>query len=506
MPESRGAVGRGDPGRRRSETGAASLEYAGFLFVILALLVAMLVVALPAAIAIRAKICEAVGASCGSVAGNALPTCITSTDLRTLAFGGNLRIYNADRKDGDNLSVNADGSASFSTSQSLAAGVGTGKTSKSEVFSADAKIQLVGESTYVYNVPKDWGGAETARALRDSRNSTLSRYGRLVVGPLATSVEEGATRVVNGVGNGVNSAWDWVTGDEESPEEREARERSQSLQEADAIRVSLGLQGEANVSAESDLIKGGATGKASAKGEVTVSLNRSGADKAASSFSGVVALDGEVAATLGIPGQAQPGQPRTGDIPPFLQMAMGAGKTWTYTVEYDDNGEPSKLTLKTESRDGFNMGIAGDKGKKVNAGGAAKAKTGSLSVDQTVLDLTVPENRAAFDDLFVTYGVGIDGHQAQVSQMQLFWPPEMLERLNALQDRISSDAINVRYEYETSGSGLEADGGVHKDGFDLAVVGVSWEDSSENRRLTSAVAHDYRLGGVEVPLVAGCGR
>ncbi len=497
----------------RRDTGAASLEYAGILVVIVMLVTTVAASITPAGQAIKAKICEALDTVCGSVedgTANELPTCTVSSERRTLGYGGNIRIYNIDRTDGDSLDVNADGSASFSTTQGVAGGVGTGKVKNyagGGGVSAEGKVQIAGDGTYVYNVPADWGGGDVARDMRDSRNSTLNRYGRLVVGPMATSMDEGVTRGVNGIKNFANDAWNFVSRSEDSPEEIAAREREQSLSEADALRVSLGLQGSATVSADAGIVEGEASGKASVKGEVTIALNTDGPDAASSSFAGVVDVNGEIAATLGIPGDGRPGEQGTDDIPPFLRMALGGGKQWSYTVEYDKDGEPTRLTVATESRGSMSIGLTGKAGELTSASGVGSVSSSDISVNQTMLDLTVPENREAFDGLFTTYGVGVGDHQARVSQMML-WPGNlttMSERMAALQDRFVTDGLNVQYVYEGSGSGLSASGAVKEDGIDMAVAGVSWENSSETRRLESAVAYDFRQGGAEVPLASGCG-
>lgn len=504
---------RGTTSRRRDQSGAASLEYAGVVLVVVFLVGSVVASVTPVGQAVKMKICEALEAACGSVedgTANALPTCTVTSERRTLGYGANIRIYNVDRADGDTVDVNADGSASFSTSQGVAGGVGTGRVknySGGSSVSAEAKVQLASEGTYVYNVPQDWGGAETARGMRGSRNSTLNRYGRLVVGPMATSIDEGMTRLGNGIANVSNDAWNFVTGGEDSPEEIAERAREQSLGEADALKVSLGLQGSGSVSADAGIVQGAASGKASVKGEVTIALNTDGPDAAKSAFAGVVDVNGELAATLGWSGQGRPGEQSTGDIPPFLQMALGGGKTWSYAVEYDSDGDPVQLTVTTESRDGLSLGLTGKAGGLTSGSGLGTVSTGDVAVNQTVLDLTVPENREAFDGLFTTYGVGVGDHQARVSQM-LIWPgdlDEMGARMAALQERFVADALNVQYVYESSGTGLTATGQKKEDGFDVAVAGVSWQDSSETRTLESAVAYDFRQGGLEVPLASGCG-
>lgn len=487
--------------------------------VVVLLVASVLVGVTPVGGVIKGKICEALDATCSTPEteqrANDLPSCVIRKDVRTLGYGGHVRFFNADRTDGDNLTVNADGSASFSTSQGTAAGVGvSGKkvTTGSSALngldpSVDARAQLKGDATYVYNVPEEWGGAEVARNLRDSRNSTLNRYGRLVLGPVATSLEEGGRRFANGAKGAVRGLKNWLFDDEESAEEKERREQQESLGEADAIKVTLGLQGSASGSIDADLVEASAGGKLEVRGEVTIPLNTDGPDAANASFAAAVDLEGQISAVLGVPGDGRPGERPTGDLPPFLELALGGGKQWSYTVDYDRDGNPTKLTLETESRSGFGMGIDGSVKKgSTSVSGNAGGKYQEVEVDQTILDLTVPENREAFDALFMTYGVGVGDHQARVSQLSPFTTPgDFLERAGTLQDRINADAFNVRYVYEGSGSGLSAGGNSQRDGIDFAVAGVSWEDSSSTLQLVEATAHDFRAGGQEVPLADGCG-
>ena len=488
--------------------------------VVVLLVSSVLVGITPVGGVIKGKICEALDATCSTPEieqrANELPSCVVRKDVRTLGYGGHIRFFNADRTDGDNLTVNADGSATFSTSQGSAAGVGvSGKkvTTGSATLngldpSVDARAQLKGDATYVYNVPEEWGGAEVARDLRNSRNSTLNRYGRLVVGPVATSLEEGGRRLVNGAKGAVRGLKGLLFDDHESAEEKQRREQQESLGEADAIKVTLGLQGSASGSIDADLVEASAGGKLEVRGEVTIPLNTQGPDAADASFTAAFDLEGQIAAVLGVPGDGRPGQQPTADIPPFLELALGGGRQWSYTVDYDRDGNPAKVTFETESRSGFGMGIDGTVKKGgASASGNAGAKHQEVQVDQTILDLTVPENREAFDDLFMTYGVGVGDHQARVSQISLLATPgEFLARAQTLQDRITTDGFNVRYVYEGSGSGLSAGGNSQRDGIDFAVAGVSWEDSSATLQLVEATAHDFRAGGIEVPLASGCAR
>jgi Flp pilus assembly pilin Flp len=508
-------TGRGRP-RVRDDAGAASLEYAGILGVVGLIVAALVLSTTPIGAALKSKICDAVGASCGSVASEdrakELTTCTVRRDDRTLSFGGNLRIFNAERKDGDRLTVLGDGAASVTLSQSTAAGVGlTGRTIKrggeDTPFSFDAKIQLAGDVAYLHNVPADWGGEEMARSILDDRASTFDRYGNLVVGPWATSLAEGAGRLADGLG----SAWRWideqVTGNEESREDRAARERAESLSQADAMLVTLSLQGSAWVSGDAGLVKGTASGTAAVRGVVQIGLNSSAADRAGSNFSGVVDLKGTLEGVVGWPGTARPGERPTADIPPFLSGALVGGATWTYKVDYDAEGNPSKLTMTTETS-GQGQGGLKPPGVKLPGGrkvdGKGNASVGSAHVEEITLDLTDPANRAAFDDLFLTSGVGVGEHRAQVSQLRLSEFPDLVNRFARLGDRIAADALVIHYDYDLYGHNVGAGGQRRQDGIDFVIAGISWENSALSRELTGATGYDMRTGGLPFDVVT-CG-
>ena len=504
--------------RLGADDGAASLEYAGVLALVGMVVMSLVLAATPIGGALKSRICAALGASCGNTAAqdryDALTKCVLTRSDRTLAYGGNVRIFNIDRKDSDRLTVNADGSASITLTQSSAGGVGlSGKTikrgGKDTPFSLDAKIQVVGDVAYVYNVPKDWGGEEAAQHLLDDNAGTFDRYGNLVLGPWATSAREAANRAVDGIKTGWRWALDKTGISHESDADRAARERAESLSQADAIQVSLGLQGSAGVSADGGIVKGTASGTASAKGTVQVSLNGSGDDKATSNFTATVDVKGTLEGVVGWPGDGRPGQAPTADIPPFLQGALIGGATWSYKVEYDSDGNPAKLTLTTETSGQVSGGLkppklgVGSNGTSVN--GKAGASVGSAHVQDVVLDLTDPENRAAFDGLFLTYGVGVGDHRAQVSQMRTYDFANMMAKAQALQDRVQASAIVAEYDYDLSGTNIGAGGQSKPSGVDFVIAGVNWEDSSLRRALTSATGYDMSQGGLQFQ-IAGCGQ
>jgi hypothetical protein len=504
--------------RRASDAGAASVEYTGMIFVVVLIVGSIVLGATPIGGAIKSKICLAVGASCASVTSQerfaALTKCVVRRDDRNLGYGGNIRIYNVDRKDGDRVTVNSDGSASVLLSQSVAGGVGlTGKTvtkgGKDTKLSVDAKIQLVGDVAYVYNVPKAWGGEETAKSILDDKAGTLDRYGNLILGPWATSAMEGVGKAADGVGNAWRWGLDTLGIDEESDDERAARERGEALSQADAIRVSVGLQGSAGVSVDAGIAKASATGTASAKGTVQVSLNGSGEDKAGSSFTATVDLKGTLEGVMGVPGDGRPGQAPSADIPPFLSGALVGGALWSYKVDYDAAGNPSKLTMTTETSGQLQGGIKPPKvglpgGAGTSVSGKASGSVGSADVEEVVLDLTTPENRAAFDDLFLTYGIGVGDHRAQVTALKLDEWSDLMSHADALSDRLMQDALVTRFNYDLYGTNVGAGGQAKPSGADFVVAGISWEDSSLTRKLTSATAYDMAQGGLEYKIL-DCG-
>lgn len=477
----------------KGESGAASVEYAGVYFVVVVIVAALLLSVAPAGYAIMAKICEAFGTSCANIGPEArakelnIP-CITNQTDRTLGYNVNAYYVRAERKDTDKILVKNDGSASVTLTQGSGVGLEASKKSGGKAVDASARIVANGDLGYIYNFPKEYGGKGSAESFLGDRRSGVNQAIDIVV-PGAQTVREG----LNQAGHGIKNAWDWGTsklGFGPSDEEKAAQARQQAMTTPDAMQVTLGLQGTGTVSIDGGLVKGSGELSGGVQGQVVVALNEDGPDKAVSSFTGSAKYDLKGNLTLGVPGDARQG---IGDIPPILNLNGQLGQTASYKVVFDKDGQPSQLVTTIETRQNAGLGLD----PKIGRGGAAaKANSGTLTQESTTLDLTVPENRKAFDGVFTVYGVSVGGKDAKVADINT---ATVFQNWGALQARQNADGYEVTYSYDTYGDQLSAKGKTEKD-LKAGGFGVGGEKTSSSMALTNAVARDNRYGGAEAPL------
>jgi hypothetical protein len=499
------------------DAGAATPEYAGVLFVIVSLVGSVVFNATPVGGAIKARICAALSAPCGNPTEERARSlnipCIVGRQDRTLGFNVQVLRIAGERKDSDRLTLNADGSASVVLSQSAGLGLALkppkrpfgGKPGQDPLgnVSADAKATIVGDVGYLYNFPDAWGGQEAAQQFLEDNAGTLDRYTNLVVGPYATTIQEGAGWLgdrLGDLGRGVAG----VFGVHESDADRAARERAEAMARADAIVATVSLQAGASVSIDAGLAKAKGGADLAVRGALTVATNTGGPDRGRSNFTGTFDLKTLAELTVGVPADpGRPGQPGTGSLPPIFTAGMGFNKSWAYRVLYDDTGQPTQLVISVETTKQGQGGLKPSvsiAGVKV-APKSGMAQVGTVELEERVLDLTDPANRAAFDGLFLTMGIGIGDHQARASIPQAYLPPdEMVARMAALQARFDADAFVAKYTYDLWGRNYGLDGERRREG-DIFVAGAGAEDTAAYRELVDARAYDNRHGGAEQPLV-----
>lgn len=489
--------------RARSDEGAATLEYAGVLFVVVLVVGSLVGFATPIGSALRTKICEALSASCRDVAGDQRAEqldvpCVTNQTDRTLGYNVSVEFVRGDRLDTDQIAVNADGSAQVKVSQGGGVGLEASKEGKTGGGGADleakARISANGDLAYVYNFPTDYGGAKTAQQFIDNRRGGLDRAVDIVV-PGAQTVREGATAANNWTTDRVDDVLGLI-GQGPSKQEQAQREAAQRAGTADAVEVSLSLQGEAGVSADGGIAKGEVGLEGEVKGTAAAALTTDGPDKASTSFTGSAqyALTGE--ATLGLADEAG------GTVlPPILNIGGEYGSQVSYQVEFDADGNPTKLVLATETTAQGNLGLAPSAGGKPTSGGVkAVGNSGSITLTTSTLDLTGPQNaanRAAFDQVFTTYGVSAGDYQVRVADIRLQGIPTMVSTWSGLQQRVDADAYEATYHYDASGSAISGEGETE---IKVAGYGVGGQLTSDQRQLTDAVGRDNRTGGVEQSL------
>ncbi|WP_426562808.1 hypothetical protein ACPPVT_18405 [Angustibacter sp. McL0619] len=490
---------------RRGDDGAATVEYAGVIFVVVALLLTFVTLVSPVGYAIMAKICEAMGGSCANLGPDArakdlkIPCVFKQTD-RTLGYNVNVEFVRGERKDTDQIKTNADGTASVTLTQGSGIGLEAAKSTTGKGADAKARITANGDLGYVYNFPAGYGGKHAAQGFLDDRRDGANQAIDIVV-PGAQTIREGA----NQAGNAISDGWDWATGElgfGPSDEEKAAKERAQAAGTPDAVQVSLSLQGNAGVTLDGGIVKANGEVNGQVKGTAVVSLNQDGPDKSSSSFMGSAQFDLKGDVTLGIPGDPRQGTP---DIPPILNLNGAYGQTVSYQVVFDENGDPKMLVLSHETRTKAGIGVNPPKiGGTVKGGGKATADSGTITLETTTLDLRDADNRAAFDSFFITYGIDAGSVHAKVADIPLDGGISGLtDRWAPLQARLDADGFEATYVYDTTGDALSANAG--ENSFKAGGWGVGGENTTSGRELVSAVARDNRFGGAEVPL-ATCGK
>lgn len=496
--------------------GAASLEYAGFLAVIVMVIGALTASVTPVGDAIKVRICAALDVACGSAAAEERAEdlnirCIVSNRDRNLGFNGSYAGIRVDRKDTDTLTEYGDGTGLVVMSQGGGAGV-DGSTGFTSAGSINAQATVNSDLGYVYSFPTDYGGAEAASDFIGSERGGVGQAVDIVV-PGAQTIDEGLTRGVNGTRNLVEDyPMSWV-GLGPSAEERAARDRSQRAGTADAVRISLSTQGAVGLDFGAGVKKKGADGesetlggpvnanaslKVEVRGASTVGLHSGEADSVASSFTGSARIDAEAGIGLGLPATESGGT----DIPPFLNLSGQAGAAGSYVVVFDENGEPASLVIKGEYYYGgqaqFKPPKIGGQEFKFAAGARGASVTErSLTLD---LDTSTPEgrlNREAFDDAFTVGSVSAGGSTGAVAVPNVLTASQVAQWWPQLSDRLDADAFIVDSTYSQEGD----DGEI---GAKVAGTGLGGTKGETSRQLLDATSFDNRNGGVEVAL-ASCG-
>ena len=503
---------------RRSDVGAASLEYAGVMFVAVVVVGSAVGLLTPVGGVFAAKICEAFGTTCGTNAAEQRAkdlkvTCTQYKRDRDLGYNVVFEGVRGQRKDADSITKYGDGSATVVTSQGSGIGLDGGSSIKNLPLGYKLNATISGDLGYVYRFPQEYGGDQAAQDFVDDRRSGWQEAAQITVPQLQT-IEEGATRAADGVSNWVqDDVIPFFGGDKPGKQDLAERERDQRKNTADAIQVSMSLQGSVGIEAgngvkqktgnktstgaDETVPAGGALradAKASmeVKGAMTVGLDTGQPDSVASSFTGSVKVDAE--------GTLIAGGNDTSGILPFIAYKGSAGAGGSYTVSYDDAGNPKKLVMTGEYKAGYGGGIQLPGGRKI--GGKGLNQQIDTHEYTTILDLdtSTPEgkaNREAFDQFFVTTGVDVGGKQARMSVPLAGGDPVSLAtRMAPLAARVSADAFVVESTYADSKT--EGGGDLKVSGF-----GIGGSKNSTTRSLIDAKGYDMRNGGQEVSL-ANC--
>ncbi|MGL4173856.1 MAG: hypothetical protein ACRCTR_07270 [Actinomycetota bacterium] len=518
--------------RDGGDAGAASAEYAGVLFVIAAVVVALIVVATPIGGAILVKICEAFGVQCGSALIDARARelgvpCVHARTDRTVGFDGTAYFVHAERLDADQISTAGDGSATVTLTQG--GGVGAEAAYAAGNASAAATVVVGGDFGYQYNFPQDWGGRAAAEQFMNERRGDVNQYLDLI-SPGMQTAREGAHQLGSLARDSWDDAWTRV-GLGPSDAERQMRDQQQALRSADAIQATVRVKGSLTADAEIPGVTGRGEVTGAVSGTLVVPMNRVGPDEAGESFSGAVEWD--VGGSIAI-------DPTGGAMPPILNLGASAGETYGFEVTFSDEGVPQQFISTVERRGSRSTGV-GARREGAASGGSFTADAtrtdATITVITQTLDLTERQNLVAFNEFFIVHEAKLGELRGHVVDVRMGDGLDgFTRRWSALGQRLETDGFQATYEYRDSGDALSTaaegnagashsgddapgdsphqssaypDGGSaatkDKKGIKRGGFGVGGTQSHVERSLIGAVAQDNRYGGLEVPL-ATCAR
>jgi hypothetical protein len=505
-------------GLRRGDTGAASLEYVGVMFVAVLVVGSVVGLLTPVGEVFAAKICKAFGVTCGADAAQQRAkdlkvTCTKYKRDRDLGYNVVFDGVRGQRKDADSITRFGDGSATVVTSQGTGIGLDGGSSIKNLPLGYTLNGSINGDLGYVYRFPRQYGGGQAAQDFVDDRHDGWQQAAQIAI-PQLQSIEEGASRLGNGISNWVqDDVVPFFGGDGPSKAEKEERRQEQRKNTADAVQVSLSLQGSVGLEAGNGVkqrtgnktatgddetataggaLRADAKATMEVKGTATVGLDTGEPDSVPSSFTGSVKVDAE--------GTLIAGGNDTSKILPFIAYKGSAGAGGSYTVTYDDSGNPKKLVMTGEYKAGYGGGIQLPGGRKI--GGKGLNQEINTHEYTTILDLdtSTPEgraNREAFDQFFVTTGGSVDGKQMRMSvPITAGDAVSLAKRMAPLAIRVSTDGFVVDSTYTDSKT--EGGGNLKVTGF-----GLGGSKNSTTRTLVSATGYDLRNGGQAVVL-ANC--
>jgi len=492
------------PGRDRSrrpapsgDRGAASVEHAGVVFVAAALVLAVAALATGIGRSVVERICAALDVVCGAPIDRADDVvCPVFRSEHTNGFDVSFDFVGVRRQDGDELTRNSDGSARVRLAQSTTAGVdatagklafrsgpatsaakagGPGEDGAEELglgeLTAEVGVRAGGDLALLYDFPAADGGADAAQRFLDHRRGPLGQAADAVVNGrqlYAEVLHEADHRATQ-------RWWDLATrwGGGPTAQERRAEDVAHRNGGADAVEVSLVVQGAATAGGE--LPVGGVGAGLSAEEELTatVSLHDEGPGRPASAVTGVlgggasagaswIPLGAGTAATAGVGGEA--------------------AATGEWTAVFDSGGNPLELAVTVE--------------RSSSTGGEGRA-----TAESWTLDLTDPVNRAAFDRTFTTTTTSVAGSAITT-------PVPTFDRAGTalLVGRLFTRSQHRELVYDTSsgtrGAGGDATGDVEIAG-KVGGTGLQYDQQRTAWTLVSATGQDLATGEAPHPL-AGC--
>lgn len=400
------------------ERGQSTAEYLGVILLIAAIVAALVVAGIGPMVArgIDRAIClitNGPGASCGAPVNRASEVnCLT--DRQTRQFGYNVTAFSvrADRSLNDRLSIYGDGAPSTVTLYE-GSGVGVeGMAGLKQVIEASGHASLVGEFGYQYEFDEE----DQARNFLEARRGGLERYAELAI-PGSTTLQSGLDFLRQEVGPALGC--ESCASDERVP---------------DKLVAKVGLRAQGSVSADTGHAGGAAQATLTETGTVTYDVDT-----------------GERTFQVGVKGNGvAAGGLESSQLPVELKGMLGGTASGSMQVKFDADGKPKTLVMSTKH--GYSYGgEAGLNGEAIGAPDmqdlSASKQGGQLDVKKARLDLTVPENRAAFERVFQPVGGTMVVPKAQS-------PGSYVDGMQELAGRYAEDGLFVDSTY-----GLDISGG-----------------------------------------------
>lgn len=457
------------------EQGQSTAEYLGVLLLIAAIVAALVMAGIGPLVArgIERAICLITSgpeASCALVSERASEVkCMT--DRQNRQFGYNVTAFSvrADRSLNDRLSVyGGDAPSTVTLYEGGGAGV-EGMVGRKKALEASGHVSLLGEVGYQY----EFDGEEGARDFLEARRGGLERYAELAI-PGSTSLQSGLDFLRREVGPALGC--ESCASDERVP---------------DKLVAKVGVRAQGNVSADSGHVGGAAQATLSETGTVTHDV-----ETGARTFQVGLKGNGVVAGGL-----------ESNQLPVELKGMLGGTASGSLKVKFDASGEPQ--TLVTTTKTGYSYGAEGGANAEaleapdVNDLSVSEQR-GRLDVKEARLDLTVPENRAAFEEVFQPVGETMVVPKSQS-------PDSYMDNVQGLADRYAEDGLFVRSTYDRDVSGDSADvkgvdgvGGRGIKGGEGLTFGAGGQDDTTVLSLREAEVMDRRNPGTSWQPLPSC--
>jgi len=495
----------------QGERGASTYEYVALIAVVAAVSGAFAVLAGPIIESVRFSICRAFGGDCPSSTnphiGQRDPNftkCTIFDQNRTLGFNASYRGIRGENSGKDQLIEQVDPVTGKKTAAVILtgkSGLGVESGDRDDVpilddinkrlkrrqrgkFDVSVFAGINGELGSRY----DFDDVEQAeRFLNGRRGADWKRVVSGLSGTTGNAVENGLATLNKYVRKG----WAWLTGGDP------AKVADEQGLAPNAMIIRLG--GEAKGSAKwsgtlgaDNKVQGKASGEAGLNGALSGDLTvfTEGPNRGMRIYTNKGTLDDNLKVDGGLdlsnilPAAAK------------VQLQGAKGRTVTYTVVFDKEGNPLRVQfqLDTEVKGGGGVKVGVPQGKQNDP-----AKTGEVKGDGNVgrryshiynLELSGPENKEnldAFEGLFAT-----PGGLVAVPRSFSYGDPKYIEQLVKFRTAMDKNGQEVKFEYDTFGATLGSEGASGEKGIKKKGFGIGWTDETTRARYRSGHYFDRR--------------